>query len=295
MTGESLKGFGKFFTNLTTAQRQEIDRVLADLQNAKEMTSLDTSIRLLKRKVDQRLPIPQLVVKTAIRGATVNWLPLTDQRISFYEADISSLSNFASFTTVPTYGIQVVIDGLRGTKYVRVRGIRRDGTTTPYSEVATINPNVFSIASHSAEAFYVSLTGTGNHTLIGGPGSDLAYTPINPDGNSMVWGFISGYGDPASAMFGDSPITASVMVKTITVQGTVTDEEFCRVTFGEYFNSQNIGPFIVPHPDLGGTLEIRLIASDTSVREDLSPRNIDSTEIMWCHLNILEVGTGGSV
>ena len=291
MAGESLKGFGKFFTNLTAQQRQEIDRVLADLQNSKEMTSLDTSIRLLKRKVDQRLPIPQLEIVTAIRGATVNWEPLSDQRINFYEADISSLSNFASFTTVPTYGIQVVIDGLKGTKYVRVRGIRRDGTTTPYSETATINPEAYSVTSHTAEAFYIQLTGTEEHVLLGGPGTELAYTPINPDGNSMVWGFISAYGDPASAMFGDSPVTASIMVKTTSEAGTVIEEEALRVSFGEYFNSQNIGPFIVEHPNLGGTIEIRMVASDVSTAEDLSPRWNDSTEIMWCHLNVLEVGS----
>jgi hypothetical protein len=292
MAGESLKGFSRFFTNLTPQQRQEIDRVLADLQNSKEMTSLDTSIRLLKRKVDQRLPIPQLTVVTAIRGATIDWEPLPDQRINFYEADISSLSNFASFTTVPTYGIQIVIDGLRGTKYVRVRGIRRDGTTTPYSETATITPNVFSVKSHSAEAFYIQLTGSGEHTLLGGPGTELAYTPINPDGNSMVWGFISAYADPASAMFGDSPVQASIMVKITTLSGTVTDEEMLRVSFGEFFNSQNIGPFIIEHPDLGGTIEIRVVASDVSVKEDLSPRTQDSTEVLWCHLNVLEVGSG---
>jgi hypothetical protein len=292
MAGESIKGFSRFFTNLTAQQRQEIDRVLADLQNSKELTSLDTSIRLLKRKVDQRLPIPQLTVVTAVRGATVDWEPLPDQRINFYEADISSLSNFASFTTVPTYGIQVVIDGLKGTKYVRVRGVRRDGTTTPYSETAIISPQAFSITSHTAEAFYIPLVGTVEHTLLGGPGTDLAYTPINPDGNSMVWGFITAYADPASAMFGDSPVQASIMVKTTTAAGTVTDEEALRVSFGEYFNSQNIGPFIVEHPDLGGTIEIRMVASDISVKEDLSPRTQDSTEIMWCHLNVLEVGSG---
>jgi hypothetical protein len=292
MAGESLKGFSRFFTNLTPQQRQEIDRVLADLQNSKEMTSLDTSVRLLKRKVDQRLPIPQLIVKTSLRGATVDWAPLSDQRINFYEADITSISNFASFTTVPTYGIQIVVDGLRGTKYIRVRGIRRDGTTTPYSEVATITPTVFSVRSHSAEAFYIQLEGTSIHTLLGGPGSELAYSPINPDGNSMVWGFISAYADPASAMFGDSPVTASIMVKTTTAAGDETDVEELRVSFGEYFNSQNIGPFIVPHPDLGGTIEIRMLASDVSTTEALDARTQDSTEIMWCHLSVLEVGSG---
>ncbi len=292
MAGESLKGFSRFFTNLTPQQRQEIDRVLADLQNSKEMTSLDTSIRLLKRKVDQRLPIPQLTVTTVIRGATVDWEPLSDQRINFYEADVSSLSNFASFTTIPTYGIQIVIDGLKTTKYVRVRGIRRDGTTTPYSEVATITPQAFSINSHSVEAFYIPLVGTDSITLLGGPGTDMSYTPINPDGNSMVWGFISAYADPASAMFGDSPVEASVMIKTTTAAGTITDEEALRVTFGEFLNSQNVGPFIVEHPDLGGTIEIRVIASDVSVKENGDPRSQDSSEVLWAHLNVLEVGSG---
>jgi hypothetical protein len=185
-----------------------------------------------------------------------------------------------------------VVDGLKGTRYVRVRGVRRDGTTTPYSETAIISPQAFSVTSHTAEAFYIPIIGTTEHTLVGGPGSDLAYTPINPDGNSMVWGFITAYADPASAMFGDSPVVASIMIKTTTVSGTVTDEEALRVTFGEYFNSQNIGPFIIEHPDLGGTIEIRMVASDVSTKEDLSPRLIDSTEIMWCHLNVLEVGSG---
>ena len=292
MAGESLKGFSRFFTNLTPQQRQEIDRALADLQNSKEMTSLDTSIRLLKRKVDQNLPIPQLTVTTVIRGATVDWKPLSDQRVNFYEADVSALSNFASFTTIPTYGIQVVIDGLKTTKYVRVRGVRRDGTTTPYSEVATITPQAFNINSHSVEAFYISLVGTDSVTLLGGPGTDMAYTPINPDGNSMVWGFISAYADPASAMFGDSPVEASVMVKTTTASGTITDEEALRVTFGEFLNSQNIGPFIVEHPDLGGTIEIRVIASDVSVKENGDPRSQDASEVLWTHLNVLEVGSG---
>ncbi len=120
----------------------------------------------------------------------------------------------------------------------------------------------------------------------------MAYTPLNPDGNSMVWGMISAYADPGSAMFGDSPVTASVMIKITALSGTVTDEEYLRVSFGEFFNSQNIGPFIVEHPDLGGTIEIRVVASDIGVKEDSSPRSADSTEIQWVHLNVLEVGIG---
>ena len=292
MAGESLKGFSKFFTNLTQAQRQEIDRAFADMQNAKEMTSLDESIRLLKRKPDQRLPVPQLNVTLTARGGIVEWAALPDQRINFYEADVSTFANFASFTTIPTYGLSVIIDGLTATKHVRVRGIRRDGTTTPFSDTVVVSPTLFDIASHTAEAFYIAIEGTGGQTILGGAGTDLAYTPINPDGNSMVWGFVSAYGDPAAAMFGNSPITASVMVKITTAQGTVTDTEYLKLSFGEHFNSQNIGPFIVPHPDLGGTIAIRIDMKDTSVKEDLSARSQDSTQVQWCHLNVLEVGTG---
>ena len=292
MAGESLKGFSKFFTNLTTAQRQEMDRAFADMQNSKEMTSLDESIRLLKRKPDQRLPIPQLDVTLTARGGIVEWPALPDQRINFYEADVSTFANFASFTTIPTYGLSVIIDGLSGTKYVRVRGIRRDGTTTPFSDVLPITPTLFDIASHTAEAFYIGIVGTSGQTILGGLGTDLEYTPINPDGNSMVWGFISAYADPACAMFGDSPIIASVMVRIVTVLGTITDVEYLKLTFGEHFTSQNIGPFIVPHPDLGGTISIRIDMKDRSLKEDLSARSQDSTQVQWCHLNVLEVGTG---
>lgn len=291
MAGEFLAGFSKFFTNLTKSQRQEIDRALADLQNSKELTSLDTSIRLLKRKVDQTLPIPQLEITPTVRGAIVEWPALPDQRITFYEADISAFSNFASFTTVATFGIQIVIDGLTGTKFVRVRGVRRDGTTTPYSNQVAITPTLFQINSHVAEAFYIPITGTADNTVIGGAGTSLAYTPGNPDGNSMVWGFIAAYADPVCAMKGDQPVEASVMVKITEPNGDVTDEEFVHLTFSEFYNSQSIGPFVVAHPGSGGTIEVRVTMKDTSTTEVGGARAIDATIVNWCHLNIIELGS----
>lgn len=291
MPGDFLRGFSKFFTNLSIAQRQELDRIFSDLQNAKELTSLDESLRLLKRKVDQRLPIPILEFTPTIRGAIVQWAALKDQRVSFYEVDVSVVSNFASFTTITTFGIQIVIDGLSETKFVRVRGVRRDGTTTPYSDPFIIAPVLFDIQSHTAEAFYIPIEGVGTHKIIGGAGTSLAYTPINPNGNSMVWGFITGYADPVSALTGDNPVQAKVMVKTTTKAGIITDVEQQRLSFGEFFNSLNIGPFIIEHPDLGGTVEVRVDVTDVSVTEEGTGRILDSTYINWCHMNILEIGS----
>ena len=508
MPGEFLKGFSKFFTNLSISQRQELDRIFSDLQNSKELTSLDESLRLLKRKVDQRLPIPELTVTATVRGAIIEWGALPDQRIIFYEIDISTVSNFASFDTVTTFSTQIIIDGLSQTKFVRVRGVRRDGTTTPYSDQTTVAPTLFDIQSHVAEAFYTPITGSALTTILGGgisgtsavrvstgglaviqtkagntvktatfdsntvagnsivvlagtqnvevtdvtddnsntyvklvsnttgsrlisiwlansitggatttvtftaagesigtshiviaelqgdlevdqtntadTGSDtnhhgggvttahadtivimgtrlfnaytvssrsesyvqldattrmetqyqiytntvttdadwtsdatedgtnamvslneiavaadalkvddLAYTPINPNGNSMVWGFISGYADPVSALTGENPVQIRVMVTITTAAGDATTEEYQRLSFGEFFNSLSIGPFIVEHPDLGGSVKVRVDVEDTSVTEDGTGRIQDSTYINWVHINILEIGSTG--
>jgi hypothetical protein len=291
MAGEFLGSFAKFFTNLTISQRQELDRAFNDLQNSKELTSLDESLRNLRRKPDQGLPIPQLTVSASLKGGLVTWPALTDQRINYYEAQISTFSNFSSFTTVTTFGLDIALEGLESEKYVKVRGVRRDGTTSPWSEVAVISPELFEVRSHTAESFYVTLEVSTVHEIIGGQGSDLEFTPTNPDGTSMVWGFITGYADPAVAMFGDGAIQARVMVQVLDSSGAVeSDTEYERLTFGEHYNSLNIGPFPVEHPALGKSLAIRVDAFDLTTTEAGGERSKNSTLIEWTHLNVLEVG-----
>jgi len=238
MSNEFIGTFAKFFTNLTKTQRFELERALSEAQNSKEITSLESSIRLLRRKVDQSLPIPQPVVREIIRGAVIEWEPLTDQRINFYEVDVSSSNIFATFDTFPTFGILTVLDGLTETKFVRVRGVRRDGTTTPYSQTVPVVPTLFGIESHTDEAFYVGITGTEPNTVVGGPGTDLEYTPINPNGNSKVWGFVSTYGDPAIGLFGLQKIVANVVVRVVDDEGFEISETIeWKVSIGEFYNS----------------------------------------------------------
>ncbi len=294
MAGEFLSGFSKFFTNLTKAQRQELDRAFADIQNTKEMTSFDTSLQNLRRKPDQRLPIPQLTIATTTRGATVSWIALPDQRINFYEIDVSTFSNFASKTLITTFGLDVVLDGLLVTKYLRVRGVRRDGTTTPYSEVATVTPESFSIKSHVLESFYTYLSGVATNSILGGTGTTMDYEPINPNSSSMVWGFLTAYGDPGVAMKGQSEIVVAVYVTTKDYLGNVVSvEEMWRVSLGEHWNSLNIGPFVVAHPEvLGGTITIEVFGADLTTDQQGDPRTVgDNTLIDWCHLNVLEIGS----
>ena len=292
MAGEHIRNFAKFFTNLSTSQRQEMERTLADLENSKELMSLDSSLRQLRRNVDQRLPIPQLTIDPTVRGANISWEPLPDQRISFYEVDVSSTSNFAAFTTTPTFGISLIIDGLTSTKTVRVRGIRRDGTTTPYSDPGTVNPALFDIQSHAAENFYIDITGTDAVTVLGGDGTDLDYTPINPDGNSMVWGFISMYADPSVAMFGKDDIMTKIIKVVKSSEGEVleTTTEW-QMSSGEYNNSQAIGPFHIAHPELNQSIELSCTVQDQTVKENLTARSADNTVVWWCTLSVLEIGS----
>jgi hypothetical protein len=279
------------FTNLTPGQQREFERVFDDLQNTKELSSLETSLQQLKRKVDQNLPIPQVTSRPTPRGAVLEWDAIADQRINKYEVDIGDNAVFSTFETVPTIGTVSVIDGLLATKFARVRGVRNDGTTTPYSEVVEINPNLFDITSHAQEAFYFKIVGTDANTVLGGPNSDLAYTPINENGNSMVFGFMSTYGDPAVGMFGLDEITAEVVVKTYDEGGTLLDTNTpWKMTIGEFFQSQAIGPFTFPHPNLNKSLEFSLNVTDRTTLANGDPRSADSTEVFWAHLNILELG-----
>jgi hypothetical protein len=93
-------------------------------------------------------------------------------------------------------------------------------------------------------------------------------------------------------MFGASDIWAKVMVKSTSAAGTVNDTEYQRIVFPEHFSSQNIGPFVVPHPDLGGTLSIRIDMADETVHQDFYISEQNATQVQWTHLNALEVGTG---
>ncbi len=291
MPGDWIGTFAKFFTNLTDNQRLQLERALHEAQNSKEITNLESSIKTLKRKVDQRLPIPQPEARIVVRGAVIEWPNLVDQRITFYEVDVSTTTNFADFDTFPTFGTITIIDGLTQTKFVRVRGVRRDGTCTPYSETVVIAPRLFGLNSHTGENFYVLIVGDQPNIIVGGPGTDLEYVPINENGNSFCWGFISMYADPAVAMFGLDHIYADVVVKVTDSNGNLTSESIeWRGTMGEFFNSQDIGPFTIPHPETGSTLEVRLEVTDKTTMADGTTRSADSSQVYWAHLNTIELG-----
>jgi len=282
---KQINEFRSKFTNLTISQQEELQFAFKDLQDSLDTTSLTTSLELLKRRPDQDLPIPQVTSTPTIRGAILEWDPLPDQRVSFFEIDVADQNNFSSFVTTTTFGLSAIIDGLTFTKFARVRGIRKDETVTAYSETVQISPEAFEINTHTDEDFYVRIIGTDENTVLGGEGSFLEFTPINPEGQSMVWGMISTYADPAVAMYGIDSINARVYLRIIDTDGSVvSDEVIWKHSISEYFNTQAIGPFTINHPELNQSVELRVTVQDETGTA------ADNSQVQWVHLNVFELG-----
>jgi len=279
-----IQNFASMFTNLTSGQQDELQLAFKDLQDSVDTTSLTTSLELLRRRPNQSLPVPQVISTPTVRGAILEWDPLPDQRVSIFEIDVSDTNNFASFVTTTTFGLSAVIDGLTTTKFARVRGVRRDETTTPYSDTVIVSPEAFEVTTHTDEDFYIHVIGVGENVVLGGSGSDLAFTPINPAGQSMVWGQCCVYADPAVAMYGIDNINVRVYYRVIKPDGSITDTLMWKHSCSEYFNTLAIGPFTVDHPELNSSVELFVTVQDTTGTSE------DSTQVQWIHMNIFELG-----
>ena len=287
MATKEIEIFAKLFTNLTRGQREELELAFKDLQDVVDTTSLSTSLDHLKRRPNQNLPVPSVTAISTVRGAILEWDPLPDQRVSFFEIDISDTNNFASFVTTTTLGLVAVVDGLTATKFARVRGVRRDETVTPYSDTVQISPEAFAVTTHTDEDFYIRIIGNDEVTVLGGIGSDIEYTPINPAGESMVWGQICMYTDPAVAMWGVDNVNVRVYARILDANGKVeSDTEMWKTSCSEFFNTYSIGPFTVDHPELNKSIQLRV-----TVKDEI-PNTGDFCQVQWVSMNVFELGVG---
>jgi hypothetical protein len=290
MAKNPIRQFSKYFTNLTPAQRREMERALTDLGNTQEITNLNTSLEFVRRKPNQFLPIPQIRVTALVRGALLEWNPLADQRIAAYEIRTSNDPNFADFSNTITVGTSALIEGLDQTTFVKIRGLRgssqgslTSNTQGAFSDTVTILPKVFSLNARSQEAFYVTLGDTTPVTVLGGSGSTFEYTPINPEGFSMYWGSVYIYGDPDVAAKGTPEITMKLISKVV---NTGAETEIWRNTASDYFGTYNIGPAPISHPDAQQTIQVRL-----DVQDQVPTNKFYVTEVRYAHLSAIELGT----
>jgi len=290
---QHVRTFAKFFTNLTPDQQREFERALVSVQDSIDTTSLGVTIDLLERKPNQSLPIPVLTITRSIRGALISWAQLPDQRINFFEVQVTSTSNFAVASTVTTYGNQATISGITTTKYIRVRGVRKDGTTTPYSEIGSVTPRIFDVRIKFQETFYVSIpkSATPPTNCPFYPVGRIKFTPVDPDAQTMAIGFVTLFADPNVNVYGLDDIRIRLIARTINgfyVNGMPNVEDtatYWQSSCGEFFGSYSVGPIPIEHPTLGKTLEVELGVQDGTQHTTNHP-----TKVHWAWLSTYEVG-----
>jgi len=283
MAKEHVRNFAKFFTNLTPGQQRELERALAELDNQQEITNLVSTLDFVRKKPRQNMAVPEILATPIVRGALLEWEPLPDQRVSTYEINVSEDPNFSSFSTSFTFGNSVAIEGINLTTFVRIRGVRTDGSQGPFSDTVTINPIVFAIKARTQEVFYFYMNTNQEQQVLGGPGTVFEYQPINEAGFTMVWGNVSVYGNPDIDIVGRPEFTISTRSEDSITE--VVKEEWLTTPSG-YWGTYQIGPFAVPHPLSQGVLQIGVFAKDLSIK---TPSFYPSV-ILYGHLNAFELG-----
>jgi hypothetical protein len=251
------------------------------------------TIDLLQRKPEQNLPIPQLTITRGVRGALITWAALPDQRINFFELQISSTSNFAVISTITTYGNQATISGITSTVYVRVRGVRKDGTTTPYSDVGTVTPRIFDVRISFQETFYVAIPKGPNPPTTAHfyPVGRILFTPVDPDAKTMAIGQVALYADPNVNVYGLDDIRIRLVGRVIDgfyasgVRNVESTTSYWENSCGEFFGTYSVGPVPIVHPSLGKSVELELQVQD-GTQQTSNP----STKVLWGWISKYELG-----
>lgn len=290
---QHVRTFAKFFTNLTPDQQREFERALVSVQDSIDTTSLGVSLDLLERSPNQSLPIPVLTITRSVRGALIEWKSLPDQRLAFFEVQFSSESNFGQASTVTTYGNQATISGITTTKFVRVRGVRKDGTTTPYSDVSSVTPRIFDVRISFQETFYVKIPKGANPPTSSKfyPVGRIKFTPVDPDAKTMAIGFVTLYADPNVNVYGLDDIRIRLLGRVYdgfystgapNIESVTT---YWQASCGEFFGSYSVGPVPIVHPTLGKSVELELGVQD-GTQQIVNP----ATKVHWAWLAAYEVG-----
>lgn len=211
---------GKLFSFLPRTQKAQVESALVDVDNMSSFTSMLTSSDILARvpetfdlKIDVsgqnygRTPVfsndifPWVfnaATENIVYGGLVTWTRQDDPRIDRYEIQIANNTNFADAISVETKDFQYAFSGITTTKYVRVRGVRADGTMTNWSDTVSFTPKTTDLRVHSFPIDYVNfftmlfmttvtnilVTNYYSHQT---EGTHLVYTPVNGKGTSFVW------------------------------------------------------------------------------------------------------------
>lgn len=102
------------------------------------------------KKVSTGVPPPSGVITTAIvLGVEVKWNAVDFNKLQNYEVQVSTNEIFSNPTTLLAFTNRIVIKGVTGTVYVRVRTVDREGNVSTYSAPAagstSVSTNLFDV------------------------------------------------------------------------------------------------------------------------------------------------------
>lgn len=185
-----LRGIAKLFNHLDPGVRAKLESAFVEAENLIDIHNTSIVNQQTRRKISGLVDAPVVTVTTNSKGFDASWPRLDDQRISFYEVQMSTTSNFADPTTFTVVETSLAVEGVGSTVYIRVRGVRWDGDTGNWSEpqsvdaTSTAGPLVYSRGLSDIPSFYIADPGVLYPKAI----QHLTVTPGRQNGGFLIFG-----------------------------------------------------------------------------------------------------------
>jgi hypothetical protein len=182
------------FSHLGANTKAQILSAFSEAQDMLNISNTANTGTQSRRQLSGLIDAPVLTTETNNRGFDVSWNRLDDRRIATYEVQVSFNNIFSNPDIFKVVDNSLALEGIGTTVYVRVRGIRFDGLTGNWSDVATVNafattagPVVYSRGFDDIPSFYK------NDVTIAPPGpiQHITITPERQNGGIVVFGNVA--------------------------------------------------------------------------------------------------------
>ncbi len=134
-----LRGFSKLFRELDTSVRAKLESAFEEAELLFDFHSRTVPERETRRRLSGLVATPVITAESSVLGASIRWDRVDDVRISEYEVQLSDNNVFSDPDTFNIIDTFFGIEGLEGTKFVRVRAVRYDGLTGNWSNTGVLS------------------------------------------------------------------------------------------------------------------------------------------------------------
>jgi hypothetical protein len=189
-----IRGVAKMLTNLEPGIRAKLEAAFIEAEEQLDFHNTSTIDKVIKRIRNGTVGGPIVTVTTNTLGFDLSWPKLRDRVITMYEVQIATASNFSNAISYNTVENFFSVEGAAVISYARVRGVRWNGETGPWSNRETISrsvpvsagPVVYSRTISNMSSFYINYPGT----IYPGALSEISITPERQNGGIVFFGSV---------------------------------------------------------------------------------------------------------